>query len=107
MPLHPPAAVDVAVVVSQEEVDEAQETRRERDVGERTADEVVATVRRPVEPVRHGARVSGASDGEAVDVRVVRPEPVAEGGARDGDRAERAVGVLEEHFSLAIRAGET
>ena len=51
VPLHAPAAVDMAVVLPQEEVQRAHEGRQERDVGERSADEVVAAVRRPVDQV--------------------------------------------------------
>jgi hypothetical protein len=51
VPLQAPAAVDVAVVFSQPEVQRASEGRDERDVGERPAYEVVAAVRGPVDQV--------------------------------------------------------
>jgi hypothetical protein len=47
VPCHAPAAMDVAVVSPQEEVQGAGERRDERDVGERPAHEVVAALRRP------------------------------------------------------------
>lgn len=55
MPLHPPAAADVAVVFPQKEVERARKRRDQRDVRQRTADEVVATVGRPV---NHGVERS-------------------------------------------------
>src|SRR5437588_4981103 len=54
VPLQAPAAVDVAVVFSQPEVQGAGESRDERDVGERPAHEVVAALR--------GASGSGGAD---------------------------------------------
>src|SRR6185503_6101292 len=52
MPLEPPAAVDVAVVLVPEQCEPAEERCSERDVRERAADEVVAAAVRPVEPMR-------------------------------------------------------
>jgi hypothetical protein len=63
VPLQAPAAVDVAVVFSQPEVQRAGEGRDERDVGERPAYEVAAAVRGPVDQVveaghdEHGFRL--------------------------------------------------
>ena len=51
VPLQAPAAVDVAVMFAQPEVQRAGESRDERDVGERPAYEVVAAVRGPVDQV--------------------------------------------------------
>ena len=55
VPLQAPAAVDVAVVFPQPEVQRAGESRDERDVGERPAHEVVA-VRWPVDQVVQAGR---------------------------------------------------
>ena len=63
VPGETPAAVDVAVVVAQEEVHEAREPGRERDIGERAADEVVPVrvvpgpSSRVVEPIEDGGTV--------------------------------------------------
>ncbi len=63
VPCHAPAAMDVAVVSPQEEVQGAGERRDERDVGERPAHEVVAALRRPMDQVveadrdKHAARL--------------------------------------------------
>ena len=65
--------MDVAVVGPEPEVERPEERRDEGDVGERTADEVVAPVRRPVEPVRHGASVRRGSDGEATAIPAKLP----------------------------------
>ena len=51
MPLQPPAAVDVAVVLPQPEVQRAREGCDQRDIGKRPADEVVAAPRRPMDQV--------------------------------------------------------
>ena len=48
--------MDVAVVLPQEEIEPAEECRRERDVGERPADEVVAALHRPVDQVMQAER---------------------------------------------------
>ena len=48
VPLKPPAAMNVAVVLAPPQHDGADERRQERDVGQRPADEVVAPVRGPV-----------------------------------------------------------
>jgi hypothetical protein len=64
MPLQAPAAVNMTVVVPQEEVQRACEGRDEGDVGERPAHEVVAALCRPVDQVMkadrdwHSARLS-------------------------------------------------
>ena len=66
VPLHAPAAIDVAIVLPEEEVKRAGERRHERDVGERPADEVVAALHRPMDHVvqaerdEHAARVSAS-----------------------------------------------
>ena len=49
VPLHPPTAVNVAVVLAEEEIQRARECRDQRDVRKRPADEVVTAVRRPVD----------------------------------------------------------
>lgn len=49
VPLESPATPNVTVVVAEEDEDPAGEACRERDVGERPADEVVAPVRGPVD----------------------------------------------------------
>jgi hypothetical protein len=51
VPLKPPAPMDVAVVPTPPEIQRGEESRDERDVGERPADEVVTPVRRPMEQV--------------------------------------------------------
>ena len=56
MPLQAPATVDVAVVLPPPEIKRANKGRRERDVGERPADEVVAAVRRPVDEVMESGK---------------------------------------------------
>ena len=80
VPFHSPAALNMAVVLAEKEVQRARESRDERDVGKRPADEVVTAVRRPVNPVvqtgkrhastltspspiPHPARISGPSEG--------------------------------------------
>jgi hypothetical protein len=83
VPLQAPAAVDVAVVFSQPEVQRADERRDERDIGERPAYEVVAAVRGPVDQVGRGwprrtatldrggaiGQLSGASSVESARIR--------------------------------------
>jgi hypothetical protein len=49
VPLEPPTATDVAVVLSQPEVKSGGERRDQRDVGERPAHEVVTAVRGPMD----------------------------------------------------------
>jgi len=51
VPLQAPTAADVAIVFPQPEVQRAREGSDERDIGERPAHEVVATVRGPVDQV--------------------------------------------------------
>src|SRR5690349_4254809 len=59
MPGEPPAAVDVAVVLVPEDREPADERRDEGDVGERAADEVVAAVVGPAQPVRETEQEHG------------------------------------------------
>ena len=54
MPLHSPTAANVAVVLAHEHVEGAREGGDQRDVRERTADEVVSAVRGPVDDVVNG-----------------------------------------------------
>ena len=51
VPLHPQAAVNMAVVLAEEQVQRACESRDQGDVGKRTADEVVTAVRRLMDQV--------------------------------------------------------
>jgi hypothetical protein len=71
VPRQSPTAVDVTVVLAQEEVQRACKSRDERDVRERPAHEVVAALRRPVDQVvqadrdDHAARLPPTVQGKA------------------------------------------
>ena len=69
VPLQAPASVHVTVVPPEPDIQRPDEGGDERDVGERTADEVVAPAGRPVEQVvqagrdGHGSRLATVRDG--------------------------------------------
>jgi hypothetical protein len=97
VPFQAPAPLHVAVVLPQPEIQRAREGRDERDVGERTADEVVTALRRPVDDVmqtgrdQHARRLRPPSAGceplqvSADRARVDVPRIGAKDGTEDAD----------------------
>src|SRR5579862_7620330 len=90
VPLHPPAAVNVAVVLPKPEHQRPAEPGDERHIRERAADEVVAGVVRPVDPRvkarKHRREFATGSISPARSFRLRSPAEAGEAGARAATR---------------------